>query len=68
MSQFFKPKIGNLRQNLTFTRNRVIQNHIECRQTVRSNHQHSFIVNFVQIAYFAGVDFYQTGYTHFTLP
>ena len=65
MSQFFKPKIRNLRQNLPFTRNRIIQNHIECRQTVGSNHQHTFIVNFVQIAYFAGVDFFQADFRHF---
>ena len=65
MSQFFKPKIGNLSQNLPFTRNRIIQNHIECRQTVGSNHQHTFIVNFVQIADFAGVDFFQADFRHF---
>ena len=65
--EFFKPEVGNLRKDFAFAGDGFGQDNVEGGQAVAGDHQHALVVDFVEVADFAGVGFFQADVVHAAL-
>ena len=59
VGEFAEPEIGDLGKDFAFAGDGFGQDDVEGGQAVAGDDQHGFVVDFVKIAHFAGVDFFQ---------
>src|SRR5690606_763273 len=57
--ELVEPEVGNGSEDLALLWNRLLENDIECRQTIGRHHQHALVVDFVEVADLARVDLLQ---------
>src|SRR5690606_10869839 len=57
--QLVEPEVGDGGEDLALLRNGFGQDHVERGQAIGRDHQHAFVVDFVEVADLARVDFLQ---------